>query len=82
MNDHVSCQAVSNMCVLNMNLEVHRGGPCRLFRDSKKSQVSENSSLPSIYYGEGDAPNILKSKEIKTKYSLNSNSRVKHYYLA
>lgn len=64
------------MCVMSMYGEDRLGGPCSLFRDSKRIPNTDKEVLPWLYYGEGDAPIVLSRRKITTTYSLERLSEV------
>ncbi|XP_014292209.1 uncharacterized protein [Halyomorpha halys] len=72
MNDFISCQLVSNMCVINLYQD-YLGGPCRLLREIKKLS---NPALPWIYYPEGDAWNVLSKKSINKRFTMDYSSEI------
>lgn len=77
-----ACQAVANMCVMSMYRDDHRGGPCTLFRDSKRIPTSNSEQLPWLLYGEGDAPVVLARKKIPIQYSLDPYSEVNSHKIS
>jgi len=71
-----ACQLVANMCTLVLFRDDYAGSPCKVFQDSKHIPTSDSSSLPWLYYGEGDAQTVLSRKKITAKYSMDPSSKV------
>lgn len=73
--NQTACQLVANMCTLVMFRDDYTGSPCKVFQDSKHIPTSDSSSLPWLYYGEGDAQTVLSRKKITAKYSMDPHSK-------
>jgi len=71
-----ACQLVANMCTLVLFRDDYAGSPCKVFQDSKHIPTSDSSSLPWLYYGEGDAQTVLSRKKITAKYTMDPSSKV------
>ena len=76
VRNNTACQLVANMCTLVLFRDDHAGSPCKVFQDSKHIPTSDSSSLPWLYYGEGDAQTVLSRKKITAKYSMDPSSKV------
>ncbi|XP_074056271.1 meckelin [Macrotis lagotis] len=86
-----SCQALGNMCVMNMNSWSSTSDACHLFQSifvKKAEQGSVHSipfwrqTLPWLFYGEqpGLAPQILKDTQLSTNFNFkgqNQNMKMK-----
>lgn len=73
-----ACQLVANMCTLVLFRDDYAGSPCKVFQDSKHIPTSDSSSLPWLYYGEGDAQTVLSRKKITAKYSMDPSNKVRN----
>ena len=70
------------MCTLVLFRDDYAGSPCKVFQDSKHIPTSDSSSLPWLYYGEGDAQTVLSRKKITAKYSMDPSSKVSNLHNA
>ncbi|XP_050521919.1 meckelin isoform X2 [Daktulosphaira vitifoliae] len=87
----VSCEALGNLCAIQMYKDESKVSACRIFSDYRRIPTSLDTDrlpLPWIYYGEGDAFLVLNKKKIGSKYSIrpgrvNSNLKLvaSRYYL-
>lgn len=66
MNNATACQIVANLCALRLYRD-RPESPCELWNDNKIG-----FKLPSIMYGEGDAPLVLNRRKINVQYTFNS----------
>lgn len=68
-----SCQALGNLCAVQMYKDERQVSPCKAFKDYRRiptSSDADRSPLPWIYYGEGDASIVLNRKKITSEYSI------------
>ncbi|BET01109.1 Meckelin (Transmembrane protein 67) [Nesidiocoris tenuis] len=63
------CEFLANMCVMSMYQDTIPGGPCKILKDLRKL-APKSTSIPWIYYPEGEAPAILNKRKVQTKYTM------------
>uniref|UniRef100_A0A2S2RB76 Meckelin n=1 Tax=Sipha flava TaxID=143950 RepID=A0A2S2RB76_9HEMI len=73
MKHRTACEALGNLCAIQMYKDERKVGPCKVFKDYRRIPTSSDADrwpIPWLYYGEGDASIVLNRKKITAKYSI------------
>jgi hypothetical protein len=84
MKHRTACEALGNLCAIQMYKDERKVGPCKVFKDYRRIPTSSDADrwpIPWLYYGEGDASIVLNRKKITAKYSIKPGKHVRTIFL-